>query len=143
MDIYTVVPQLKGNYPIPSRDFSFFDPVKERYVILTSDETLINVNEGPTDLISENQTSNSRTNILKNSESYFNFIKTKTDLKKINSKLFFNSNLFWILLTLPILILISVILIKRKIENKVINPLDERKKKANFLAKKYFSKQKN
>ena len=24
VDIYTVVPQLKGNYPIPSIDFSFF-----------------------------------------------------------------------------------------------------------------------
>ena len=141
-DIYTVVPQLKGNYPVPSINFSFFDPIKERYVTLKSDETLINVNEGPTDLISENQTSNSRNSISKSSESYFNFIKTKTDLKKINSKLFFNSNLFWILLTLPILILISVILIKRKIENKVINPLDERKKKANFLAKKYFSEAK-
>ena len=32
--------------------------------------------------------------------------------------------------------------VHHKIENKVINPLDEKKKKANFLAKKYFSEAK-
>ena len=40
------------------------------------------------------------------------------------------------------MILLTLILIKRKIESKVTNPLDERKKKANFLAKKYFSEAK-
>ena len=46
-DVYTVVPQFQGNYPIPAVKFSFFDPVKEEYVRLGSKETLIDVYEGP------------------------------------------------------------------------------------------------
>ena len=72
----------------------------------------------------------------------FDSSKISWDISLVLSKLFFNSNLFWILLILPILILVFIIFIKRKIENKVTNPLDERKKKANFLAKKYFSEAK-
>src|SRR5690606_2517768 len=45
---YTIVPQFKGKYPIPSVAFSYFDPKTASYKTLTSQQLLINVFEGPT-----------------------------------------------------------------------------------------------
>ena len=42
-DSYTVVPQYKGKYPIPSISFSYFDLETQSYKRLTSHEIVINV----------------------------------------------------------------------------------------------------
>ena len=42
-DAYTVVPQYKGKYPIPSISFSYFDLKTESYKRLSSDEIVIDV----------------------------------------------------------------------------------------------------
>ena len=46
-ETYTVVPQYKGNYPIRPLTFSFFDPKTESLSNLTSQEIIINVENGP------------------------------------------------------------------------------------------------
>src|SRR5690606_15813683 len=45
---YTVVPQYRVKYPIPSVSFSYFDPKAKQYKTLRSQELMINVFEGPT-----------------------------------------------------------------------------------------------
>ena len=44
---YTVVPQFKGNYPIRPLTFSYFDPKTETYKTLSSNEIIIDVENGP------------------------------------------------------------------------------------------------
>lgn len=44
---YTVIPQYKGKYPVPSVSFSYFNPKTKKYVTLNSDQLLINVTEVP------------------------------------------------------------------------------------------------
>ena len=56
---YTVVPAYKGKYPIPSIDFSYFDPSLEKYINLTAAPVLVNVIEGPT--YNENPRNNNTT----------------------------------------------------------------------------------
>jgi len=46
-DSYTIVPSYQGKYPIPSISFSYFDLKTERYKTITSNEIVINVDEGP------------------------------------------------------------------------------------------------
>ena len=46
-DTYTIVPQFKGKYPIPSVSFSYFDLKTETYKRLSSDEIVIDVMDGP------------------------------------------------------------------------------------------------
>ena len=45
-DNYTIVPQYKGKYPIPSISFSFFDLKTETYKRISSGEIIIDVIEG-------------------------------------------------------------------------------------------------
>ena len=47
-DTYTIVPQYKGKYPVPTLSFSYFDLKTESYKRITSDEIVIDVLEGPT-----------------------------------------------------------------------------------------------
>ena len=47
-DNYTIVPQFQGKYPIPSIQFSYFDPKSKSYKILKSQNLIVDVFEGPT-----------------------------------------------------------------------------------------------
>ena len=47
-DNYTIVPQFQGKYPIPSIQFSYFDPKSKSYKILKSQDLIVDVFEGPT-----------------------------------------------------------------------------------------------
>ncbi len=46
-DTYTIVPQYKGKYPLPSVSFSYFDLKTESYKRISSSEIIIDVLEGP------------------------------------------------------------------------------------------------
>ncbi|WP_435578287.1 BatD family protein [Gilvibacter sp.] len=45
--VYTVVPQFKGTYPVQPLRFSYFDLATETYKTITSDGTVITVENGP------------------------------------------------------------------------------------------------
>ena len=47
-NVYTIVPQYQGKYPIPPVEFSFFNPKTEQYVTLYSNESIVDVLDGPT-----------------------------------------------------------------------------------------------
>ena len=97
---YTVVPAYKGKYPIPSVDFSYFDPSLDKYISLTAAPVLLNVIEGPTyneNPRNDNATATTTIKQVIEENSAFGFIKTKTSLIPMAQSSFFNSKSFWLL----------------------------------------------
>jgi len=141
-DSYTVVPQYKGKYPIPSISFSYFDLKTESYKRLSSDEIIINVLNGPSNSSSstENNVINSgnKQAVVLNSDQ-FAFIKTKTDFLDIKSTHFFKTNTFWSLLLLPFLAIPLAIFVRKKKANRAADIYGNRIRKADKLARRYLS----
>lgn len=137
-DTYTIVPQYQGKYPIPSVSFSYFDPVKELYVSLKSEEQLIDVFEGPTASSNNPGVSRPKKNAV-NADPYFDFIKLETVLLPMDQEGFYGSMLFWGLLFSPLLLFVLIVLIKRRAENHVVDPVSQKQRRAARLSKKYLS----
>lgn len=139
-DSYTVVPQYKGKYPIPSISFSYFDLKSKSYKRLNSDEIIIDVQNGPLNNVSTsetNTTSNKQAVVLSNDQ--FAFIKTKTNFTSIRPSYFFKTNLFWSLLLLPFLLIPIAIVFRNKKASRDADVYGNRIRKADKLAKKYLS----
>ena len=139
-DSYTIVPQFQGKYPIPSIEFTYFDPKLEAYKTLFSQELIVDVFDGPTSgpPSVNNSLLKSKNSIVSN-DSSFRFIKLDTKLLQKNQKMFWRSHLFWILLFIPILVIMSSILIKKYILNKTEDLVIRKQKRAQQLARKYLS----
>ena len=139
-DSYTIVPQFQGKYPIPSIEFNYFDPKLEAYKTLFSQELIVDVYDGPTSGLPSvnNSLSKSKNSIVPN-DSSFRFIKLETKLQQKNQKIFWRSYLFWALLFIPIVLIITSILIKKYILNKTEDLTTRKQKRAQQLAKKYLS----
>jgi len=141
-DSYTVVPQFKGKYPIPSVSFSYFDLKTKSYKRLSSDEIVINVLGGP----SNNQSSNNNSAIVGNTKQavvlnndQFAFIKTQTDFSSVKPNYFFKTRLFWSLLLLPFLAIPLAIVIRNKKASRDADVFGNKIRKADKLARKYLS----
>ena len=139
-DSYTIVPEFQGKYPIPSIEFTYFDPKLEAYKTLFSQELIVDVYDGPTSGLPSvnNSLSKSKNSIVPN-DSSFRFIKLDTKLQQKNQKIFWRSYLFWALLFIPIVLIIASILIKKYILNKTEDLTTRKQKRAQQLAKKYLS----
>lgn len=141
-DSYTVVPQYKGKYPIPSTSFSYFDLKTKSYKRLNSSEIIIDVQNGPLNTTNANtETANANSNkqaVVLNSDQ-FAFIKTKTNFSSIKPSYFFKTNLFWSLLLLPFLLIPIAIVIRNKKATRDADVYGNRIRKADKLAKKYLS----
>lgn len=137
---YTIVPQYKGKYPIPSISFSYFDLKTESYKRLTSNEIVIDVLEGPTNnavqdnsIVSVN--SGKQRVVLSNDQ--FAFIKTKPNLVSTKPSYFFKTTLFWSALLLPLLAIPLAIVIRKKKAEMDADVFGNRIRKADKLARKY------
>lgn len=140
-DSYTVVPQYKGKYPIPSISFSYFDLESKSYKRLSSDEIVINVLNGPSSNSSSsenNALNNNKQAIVLNSDQ-FAFIKTKTNFVDNKPNYFFKTNTFWSLLLLPFLVIPIAIFVRKKKANRDADVYGNRIRKADKLARKYLS----
>jgi len=135
---YTVVPQFKGTYPIRPISFSFFNPKTETYTSLSSEEIIIDVANGP--INEENaksaEVNNGKQEVLSENDQ-FKYIKLEANLEPVVKERFFKSNLFWILLAGPFLIIPLFILIGRKRRQRLADVDGNRLRRANRLAKKY------
>ena len=135
---YTVVPQYKGKYKIPSVSFSYFDPKDEVYQTITSDDLYVDVLEGK-----ELATSTDNNAVVKQEVKViganFRYIQTTTDLQHFNNSDFFKSTLFYILLLLPIVTIPVVILLNKKKEERDKDIIGNKQRVADRLAKKYLS----
>ncbi|WP_248724422.1 BatD family protein [Seonamhaeicola sp. ML3] len=141
-DSYTVVPQYKGKYPIPSISFSYFDLKTESYKRLSSDEIVINVLNGPSSSSTSNSNNTALTTnkqaVVLNSDQ-FSFIKTKTNFTSTNTSYFFKTKLFWGLLLAPFLVIPLAVFVRKKKANRDADVYGNRIRKADKLARKYLS----
>ena len=137
-DTYTIVPQYQGNYPIPPVNFSYFDPVKELYVSLKSEEQLIDVFEGPAVSSNKPGVNLPKKNTV-NADPYFDFIKLETVLLPMDQEDFYGSMLFWGLLFSPLVLFILILFLKRRAENHTVDPISQKQRRAARLSKKYLS----
>ena len=104
--LFTVIPRFQGSFPIEEVEFSYFDPQLESYKTLKSPRLTVDVFDGPT---IANSSSNN-TNVITPNDS-FRFIKTKANLIKIDDSEFFESQLFYILVSSPFAMVITFVML--------------------------------
>jgi hypothetical protein len=139
---YTIVPQYRGKYPIPSMSFSYFDLATESYKRISSGEIVIDVLEGPTNdpvVATNSPAASSPVKTPLNFNNQFAFIKTSTDLVSVKTEDFFQSKLFWALLLLPFLTIPVAILLRKQKDIRDADVFGNKIRKADKLAKKYLS----
>ena len=142
-DNYTVVPRFQGKYPVASVAFSYFDPKKEEYFTLQSSEHIVDVYGGPVaNNLNDNTTSVIAKQLLANTDESFRFIKLKPNLEPIVKKEFWNSKLFYALLTSPMFLLIAFVLLMQRNQRIAGDVEGSRLRVANHLSKKYLSEAK-
>ena len=140
-DIYTVVPQYKGKYKIPNVAFSYFNPDAEKYETVNTEDLFVDVLEGK-ELITNNTNKNSNTiqkQTVVSSAKNFRYIQTKSTFVAKETPDFYNSNLFYLLLFLPLLIIPIGIFIAKNNEKRNRDVIGIKQRKAERLAKKYLS----
>ena len=136
---YTLIPQVQGKYPIPSIEFSFFNPKKKTYETIKSSEQLVDVTEGPLANRAVNPTTPSAAVSI---ESPFKFIALDTSFVPINTPTFFRSTLFYLLWGSPLgLVLLYVVYARRK-QKQLGDTEGVRMRTANRMARKYLSEAK-
>ncbi|WP_242203107.1 BatD family protein [Aestuariivivens insulae] len=143
-DNYTVVPQYKGKYPIPSISFSYFDLKTKSYKRVSSNEIVIDVQDGPVnsgDANNDTVSGSVKQRVVLNNDQ-FKFIKTKTNFTAIKSSHFFKTNLFWSLVTLPFLLIPLAMLVRKEKAKRAADVYGNKIRKADRLARKYLSKAK-
>jgi hypothetical protein len=140
-DSYTVVPQYKGKYPIPSTSFSYFDLKTESYKRINSYEIIIDVLEGPLNNNAVNNSSELNTYkqqvVLNNDQ--FAFIKTKTNFTAVKPNYFFKTTGFWSALLIPFLAIPLAIVLRRSKASRDADVFGNKIRLADKLAKKYLS----
>ena len=104
--LFTVIPRFQGSFPIEEVEFSYFDPQLELYKILKSPRLTVDVFDGP----SIANSSSNNTNVITSNDS-FRFIKTKANLIKIDDSEFFESQLFYILVSSPFVMVIAFVML--------------------------------
>jgi len=105
--LFTIIPRFQGNFPIEEVEFSYFNPETEKYKILKSPRLTIDVYDGPA---LSNTITNDNSNIITSDDS-FRFIKIKGNLREIKNDIFFESKLFYALVTSPFAILLSLLVL--------------------------------
>ena len=138
-DTYTVVPQFKGKYKIPSVSFSYFDPKSEKYNTISTEDLYVNVLEGKELApITNNTNTVDKQNVTLKGDS-FRYIQTQTNFVTKESSDFYKSTLFYALLFLSLLMIPIGILIAKNNEKRNSDVAGIRQRKAERLARKYLS----
>jgi hypothetical protein len=140
-DSYTIIPQYKGNYPVKSMQFSYFDLVSGKYKTISSPEIMITILDGPIANDATAANSESGKNKISATEQ-FKYIKLKTNLVASKKDDFFGSQLFYGLLLFPFLMLPIIVLLRKKKEAIDGDVIGNRIRRNNKLAKKYLSEAK-
>ena len=112
---FILIPRVKGNYKIPTVEFSYFNPDSEKYVTLSSPEMTLSVsgddiaNQAIAQSPAPQTPEKTNVNYLSND---IGFIRLTTDLTHLSVKPFFEKPWYTFLFVLP-LALIPVLLGKR------------------------------
>ncbi len=142
-DTYTVVPEYKGKYKIPSVRFTYFSVKDKKYATIKSAPIFIEVSEGKPLPSSEkdNAIVEGKENVILSGND-FKYIATSSSFKAIKSEDFFQSNLFYLLLFLPFLAIPIGVFIGKKRAERSADIFGNKIRKADKLARKYLSKAK-
>ncbi|MEH6536981.1 MAG: BatD family protein [Psychroserpens sp.] len=144
-DNYTIIPQYRGKYPIPSVSFSYFDLQTETYKRVSSGEIIIDVIEGPINNSSGDDNlaiaDSNKKGITLNSDQ-FAFVKTEANLQPILKNNFFKSAGFWSSLLVPFLVIPLAMFYRKKRDERNADVFGNKIRKADRLAKRYLSEAK-
>lgn len=138
---YTIVPEYKGKYKIPSTEFSYFDPKKKKYFTLSSEDLFVEVLEGKELNTDSDKTSVAKKDVITTGEN-FRYIQTKSSFVAAKTADFFKSNSYYLLLFLPLLLIPVGIVIAKRNEARSNDIIGNKLRKADRLAKKYLSEAK-
>ena len=138
---YTIVPQFKGKYKIPSTEFSYFDLKEKKYVRLTSEDIFVDVLEGKELVTDSDLASNSKKDIVATGAN-FRYIQTSSTFSLANESGFYTSKFYYLILILPLLFIPIGIVIAKRNEARSNDVLGNKLRKADRLAKKYLSEAK-
>ncbi len=141
-DSYTIVPQYKGNYPINPLTFSFFDPRTEKYRTITSENFIIDVENGPISNAITSGDPQAQGQQIVLSKDQFKYIKLKANLNSTEKSPFFNSGLFWSLIGGPLLLIPIFIVAGRKRKERLSDVEGNKLRRANKLSRQYLSEAK-
>jgi hypothetical protein len=138
---YTVVPQFRGKYKIPSTEFSYFDLKEKKYVRLTSQDIFVDVLEGKELVTDSDVPSNFKKDIVVTGAN-FRYIQTSSTLSLANESDFYTSKFYYLILILPLLFIPIGIVIAKRNDARNNDVLGNKLRKADRLAKKYLSEAK-
>ena len=139
-DQYTVVPQFRGKFKIPSVSFSYFNPKDEQYHSVTTEPIILNAQQGKQQSSeNDNPSISNKIDIIGN-ENDIRYIHLNSSFISTDKREdFYNSQPYYILVLLPLLSIPLGIFIGKK-KRKRDNDLEgNKRRKANRLAKKYLS----
>lgn len=143
LERYTVVPQFKGSYPIRPISFSFFDPKTEQYRTLSSQEIVVDVENGPLTEAetAEEATGNNKKAVVLTTDQ-FKYLMLDADLENMEKEPFFKSAMFWSLLGGPFLVIPLFILVVKRRKKRLADVEGNKLRLADKLAKKYLQEAK-
>ena len=134
---YTMVPQTQGKYPIPSIEFNYFDPKKGSYFTLNSVSHIVDVYGGDVSNNLNKYQDNGNLVSKTNTNQQFGFIKLKSNFSSITQVEFWNKPSFWLLISLPLILLPIIVLVKKFWITRTIDENDLKLKRRSRLAIKF------
>jgi len=137
-DQYAVVPQARGKFKIPGVSFSYFNPKEEKYYSVETDPIVLNALSG-VELPEDGNTGINKQAVVSN-EGDIRYIHLKSSfVSTFKDEDFFDSNIFYLLMILPLLSIPLGIYIGKKKHQRDSDIIGNKRRKADRLAKKYLS----
>ena len=137
-DQYAVVPQSRGKFKIPGVSFSYFNPKEEKYYSVETEPIVLNALSGA-EISDESTIGNNKLAVVSN-EGDIRYIHLKTSfVSTLKDEDFFDSNLFYLLMVLPLLSIPLGIYIGKKKQQRDSDIIGNKRRKADRLARKYLS----
>lgn len=133
---YLLIPRYKGDYKIPSYNFSFFDTKQKKYVTKKTQSHSINVLKSNND---ENNTTSFSQQKVESVNKDINYIKNSTIFsEKTDQKI--SLNIIYLLFFLPIILMILLSIILSVRNKNPLNLIDKKHKLAKKIASKRLKK---
>ena len=137
-DQYAVVPQSRGKFKIPGVSFSYFNPKEEKYFSVETEPIVLNALSGAV-VSDQNVIGNNKQAVVSN-EGDIRYIHLKSSfVSTLKDEDFIGSNLFYVLMILPLLSIPLGIYIGKKKQQRDSDIIGNKRRKADRLARKYLS----
>ena len=136
---YVLIPRYAGEYKIPPFEFTYFDPLKGRFMALMSEEYTINVEKGNEDTTSVIVTGLSKEDFRLLGRDIL-FIKNKPFRLFREGKIIFGQPYFYMIYGISFILFLSLVILRREAIKRNANISLVRNRKANRMAGKRMRK---